>query len=77
MDEEEHGVDTKTQSEEGDDLSAGGVEWYPHESCQTHASTHIHSHQEDATKTKSSLRANLISPSVESRQRVDNLNIFK
>ena len=71
--EEEHGVDSQAQSKEGDNLGAGGIEGDAKECCQAHASSYIHGHQEDSTKTQSSLGPDLVSPSVQCGYCIHNL----
>ena len=73
VDEEEHGVDSQTQSQEGDNLSGGGIEGDAQEGSQAHASSNIHGHQEDSSQAQTCLGPHLVRPSVQGGNSVHNL----
>ena len=73
MDQQEHGVNSESQSQEGNNLCAGSIEVDPQERSEAHAGTNVESDQEDATETETSLRSDSVRPSVEAAHSVHNL----
>ena len=76
MDQEKHGVNSQSQSQEGNNLCAGSVEMDSEQRSEAHASSYVESDKENSSETETSLRSDSVSPSVEAANSVDNLNIF-